>query len=290
MDYQRYPLREIPIGTPTRALYDRWLGAIESRISAGVDRNLICREALRCIYEGSPIRDLEQLTDDSPDEPWANNLRLAHFDPRNVTLEAERYGDADPERYAAVKPLIWLWYSFDRSLAGMNLELGFRLRRLLASHIFKRCGKNFKAFQFLELAFGYNLEVGDDVVIHRWVNLDDRAGIVIGDRSSLSDFVNVYSHTHDINEQVLVANVPTIIESDCRITYHATILAGSHIGRGSMVGAHAMVTSKRVPPGEVWIGLPARKAKDKDYFVDPVRGDRISADELRSRVDAEASQ
>lgn len=284
MDYQRYPLREIPMPEGTAAMYSRWLSAIESRLDAGVNRNLVCREALRCIWDGSPVSDVEKLAKDSPDEPWSNNMRLAHYDPRNLTLEAERYGDADPAKYAAVKPLIWLWYSFDRSPAGMNLELGFRLRRLLAKYIFRKCGKNLKVFPYVELAFGYNMDVGDDVVIHRWVNLDDRAGIVLGDRSSLSDFVNVYSHTHDINEQVLVANIPTIIEADCRITYHATILAGSHIRRGSMVGANAMVTSKKIPPAEVWIGLPARKAKDKDYFVDPTTGNRMTSGELKERL------
>lgn len=284
--YQRYPLREIPIPKGTVELYDRWLGAIEEKIEGGVNRALICREALRCAWDGHSLSNLESLNKDSPDDPWSGDLRRAHYDPRNLTLEAERYGDADPEKYAAVKPLIWLWYSFDRSPLGMNIELGFRLRRLLARYVFKSCGRNFKAFPYIELAFGYNMEVGDDVVIHRWVNLDDRAGIVLGDRSSLSDFVNVYSHTHDINEQVLVANLKTIIEADCRITYHATILAGSHIGRGSMVGANAMVTGKRIPPGEVWIGLPARKAKDKDYFIDPTSGERWDAARLRRETGA----
>lgn len=279
--YERYPLREIPIPRATAELYERWLGAIEAGIEKGVDRSLVCREALRCAWDGHGLSSLESLVPGSPDEPWSNDLRRAHYDPRNLTLEAERYGDADPEKYSAVKPLIWLWYSFDRSPLGMNVELGFRLRRLLARYIFKSCGRNFKAFPYVELAFGYNMEVGDDVVVHRWVNLDDRAGIVLGDRSSLSDFVNVYSHTHDINEQVMVANLKTVIEADCRITYHATILAGSRIGRGSMVGAHAMVTGKQIPPGEVWIGLPARKAKDKDYFIDPVSGERWDAARLK---------
>ena len=119
------------------------------------------------------------------------------------------------------------------------------------------------------------------MVIHRWVNLDDRKRIIIGNRTSLSDFVNIYSHTHDINEQELVANVPTVLEDDVRITYHATILAGSHVKRGSMIGAGALLTSKVVPAGEIWIGLPAKKARDKDYFVEPVSGERWSVEQLR---------
>ena len=70
------------------------------------------------------------------------------MDPRNITLEPEYYADCDDARFQRVKPLLWLWYSFDRTpLGGQNVWLGVELRRLLAKHIFKRCGENFKAFQ-----------------------------------------------------------------------------------------------------------------------------------------------
>ena len=84
---------------------------------------------------------------------------------------------------------------------GQNVWLGVELRRLLAKHIFKRCGENFKAFQFVEFSFGYNMEVGDNVVVHRNVLLDDRGGIVLGNSVSISDYANMYSHTHSIVDQ-----------------------------------------------------------------------------------------
>ncbi len=121
------------------------------------------------------------------------------MDPRNVTLEPEYYADCDDARFQRVKPLLWLWYSFDRSpLGGQNVWLGVELRRLLAKHIFKRCGENFKAFHNVEFSFGYNMEVGDNVVVHRNVLLDDRGGIVLGNNVSISDYANIYSHTHSI--------------------------------------------------------------------------------------------
>ena len=281
--YDRYPLQKIDYPPATQSLYQGFLRTLEVKIESGCDRNLICREAAKELYTG--VSELRDLTPDSSGEAWHATLLSAHFDPRNVTLEAERYGDCDRERYLERKPFIWLWYLFDRSPLGMNVDFGFQMRQLLARYVFKSVGKNFKCFPFVELAFGYNTEIGDDVVIHRWVNLDDRAGIVIGDRSSLSDFVNIYSHTHDINEQDLVANIPTIIEADCRITYHATLLAGSHVRRGSMVGAHALLTSKDVPAGEVWIGLPARRRVDKEYFIDKPSGERWSLEELQAKYE-----
>jgi hypothetical protein len=127
-----------------------------------------------------------------------------------------------------VKPLLWLWYSFDRlPIGGPERRAGVQLRRLLAPYIFKRCGKNFKAFQHVEFSFGYNLEVGDDVVVHRHVLLDDRGGIRLGNKVSISDYANIYSHTHSIVEQADVTNALTVLEDGVRVTYHATVLAGS---------------------------------------------------------------
>ncbi len=167
----------------------------------------------------------------------------------------------DPVRFARVKPLLWLWYSFDRSpLGGQNVHLGVRLRRLLAPHIFARCGRNFKCFQFTEFSFGYNLEVGDDVVVHRHVLLDDRGGLTLGDRVSVSDYANIYSHTHSIVDQKDVTNARTVLEDDVRITYHATVLAGVRVGRHGMVGASAVAT-KDVRPYHVNVGIPAKSIR-----------------------------
>ena len=64
----------------------------------------------------------------------AAQAALAQMDARNVTLEPEYYADVDPARFARVKPLLWLWYSFDRTpLGGQHVELGVRLRRLLSA-------------------------------------------------------------------------------------------------------------------------------------------------------------
>jgi acetyltransferase-like isoleucine patch superfamily enzyme len=190
-------------------------------------------------------------------------VALLSLDPRNITLEPEYYAEVDAERFARVKPLIWLWQCFDRSPAGGgNVHLGVRFRRLLAQHIFARVGRNFKAFQFVEFSFGYNLEVGDDVVVHRNVLLDDRGGILLGNRVSISDYANIYSHTHSIVDQKDVTNARTVLEDDVRITYHATVLAGVRVGRNAMVGANAVAT-KDVRPYHVNVGIPAKSIRIK---------------------------
>jgi galactoside O-acetyltransferase len=54
----------------------------------------------------------------------------------------------------------------------------------------------------------------------------------------------------------------TVIESGVRITYHATILAGTTVARDSMVGAGSMLT-RNTDPHWVYVGVPARPVKEK---------------------------
>ena len=251
------PLRPVPVADDASALYGEWLAWLEAELDRpDCDRNELTRRVLTDLY-------YPQYADVDPASlPATMRVALAHMDPRNVTLEPEYYQETDVERYARVKPLLWLWEMFDRSPLGENVELGIRFRRILAKRVFKRCGKNFKAFTFVRVSFGYNLEVGDDVVIHRHVLLDDRGGIEIGDGASVSDFANVYSHTHDIVDGRIVFTPKTVIGKGVRITYHATILAGMHVADDSMVGAGSILT-KDTRPHWVFVGIPSRPVKEK---------------------------
>jgi acetyltransferase-like isoleucine patch superfamily enzyme len=256
------PLRQIDEPS-TRGLATEWLEALASSLAdKTTDRALLCRQTLTELFYPDYAANWETAVDDNA-LPAATRLGLASMDPRNITLEPEYYGECDDARFQRVKPLLWLWYSFDRSPAGaQNVWLGVELRRLLAPHIFKRCGENFKAFHNVEFSFGYNMEVGDNVVVHRNVLLDDRGGIILGNNVSVSDYANIYSHTHSIVEQKDVTNATTVIDDGVRITYHATVLAGVHVHEQGMVGAMAVAT-KDVRGYHVYVGIPAKSVRVK---------------------------
>jgi acetyltransferase-like isoleucine patch superfamily enzyme len=266
------PLRPLP-ARPLDSISRAWLDRLADRLAQpaadlAAARAVICRETLtELVFPGFAGRWEEAVHDESV--PLGTRLTLSTLDPRNVTLEPEYYSDCDDARFQPVKPLLWLWYSFDRTAAGgQNVELGVALRRLLAPYIFKRVGANFKAFQHVEFTFGYNLEVGDDVVVHRHVLLDDRGGIRLGNKVSISDYANIYSHTHSIVEQADVTNALTILEDGVRVTYHATVLAGVHVHEQGMVGALAVAT-KDVRPYHVYVGIPAKSVRVKPNAPDP---------------------
>ncbi len=256
------PLRKVP-DSPSRGLAGEWLSTIETTLrDDSADRSLMCREILTSLFYPQYSANWETAVEDTSLDA-GTRLALAAMDPRNVTLEPEYYGECDDAKFQRVKPLLWLWYSFDRTpVAAQNVWLGVELRRLLARHIFKRCGENFKAFHNVEFSFGYNMEVGDNVVVHRNVLLDDRGGIVLGNNVSVSDYANIYSHTHSIVEQRDVTNATTVIDDGVRITYHATVLAGVHVHEQGMVGAMAVAT-KDVRPYHVYVGIPAKSVRVK---------------------------
>jgi hypothetical protein len=181
------PLRKLA-DRPDFSLENAWLDRVAAALAdPALDRARFCRETLCELAFPEYAADWESAVADGR-IALGTRLALSKLDPRNITLEPEYYADCDDALFQRVKPLLWLWYSFDRlPLAGQNVGLGVRLRRLLAPHIFRRCGERFKAFQHVEFSFGYNIECGDDVVVHRHVLLDDRGGLVLGHRVSVSD-------------------------------------------------------------------------------------------------------
>jgi acetyltransferase-like isoleucine patch superfamily enzyme len=241
--------------------YQSFLTELEKSLTDGQrDPSEVVQETLTQIYFGQSVTNLTDL-------PLAARVAIHTFDPRNITTEPEYYTDIDVTKYAARKPFIWLWQMFDKSPLGQNALVGHRFRRMLAPYIFNRVGQNFKCWQFVEWSFGYNLTFGDNVVVHRYVLLDDRGGIEIGNNVSISDYANVYSHTHDIYDIHKVSTPKTRIGNGVRLTYHSTVLAGSQVGDNAMVGTGAVVT-RDVEPNHIVLGIPAKTGKVKATQTD----------------------
>lgn len=263
----RYTYRELKPTPEAEAIYRRWLALLNeefTRHQSADRRSEIVRDELYQIYLARQHGGRLHATLSSE---FATNVLTENFDPRNVTLEPEYYGDVDAEKYAIRKPLIWFWQMFDRSPLGLNHWLGFRFRCMLGRHIFRHLGTGVKIFHNVEFTFGYNLTIEDNCTIHKNVMLDDRGEITLHEGTSVSDYANIYSHTHDINVQADVTNKPTELGPRARVTYHATVLAGANIGENAMLGAMGLAT-KPVPSSTVAVGIPAKVKREKDTSGD----------------------
>lgn len=252
----RYEYRDLHPTPAAEKAFLEWIGKLDAEFMNRdpEHRSDVVCEALHQLYLGRPSP--------GPDGQPAQRVLDYSFDPRNATLEPEYYGDVDAAKYAERKPLIWFWMMFDRSPVGLNHWLGYRVRYMLARHVFKHIGQNVKIFHGVEISLGYNLTVEDNCVIHKYVLLDDRGEIIIHEGSSISDYANVYSHTHDLNDSMLVTNQRTEIGPKARVTYHATVLSGATVGEHGLVGSMAVVP-KRVEPYHIVVGIPAHTAKVK---------------------------
>ncbi len=110
---------------------------------------------------------------------------------------------------------------------------------------------------------GAGLEIGDHTYIGPYCYLGAGGGISIGKHVTLGGYVQILAENHafddpdqPINTQGVVRK-GIVIEDDCWIGNLAVILDGVRIGRGSVIGAAAVVT-KNVPPNSVVVGNPGR--------------------------------
>ncbi|HEX7021671.1 MAG TPA: acyltransferase [Trueperaceae bacterium] len=237
-----------PLSTRSQQELRRFIGGLAERLDdPGQDRNEVVRDTLARVMHGRGYREL------------AEQAPMAAFalDPQNARFEAEYYIATDQAAFARVKPLLWLWKCLDLTPLGQSVSSGVLIRRMLAERVFRRAGRNLKIFQNVEVSVGYNIEAGDDVVIHRNVLIDDIGGVVIEDGASLSDYVNVYSHTHDTLESADVTLKETVIGKGVRVAYHATVLAGTVLSDDSMLGAMALAT-RDIEPHVIGLGIPAK--------------------------------
>jgi len=254
------PLRQFEIGPVGEEVYPRFVEELAERLDdPALDRNLVVRDTLSQLYLGRPYEEAA-LTDRRLGTS-AKTL-IASLDPRNATVEAEYYREIDLEKWARNKPLLWFWQMFDHSPVGRNVRLGTQVRAMLAQRVFKRCGRDIRIFHGVEFSFGYNLSVGDGVTIHRNVLIDDRGEVVIGNDASISDYVNIYSHSHAVEDIHDVSLGRTVIGDRARITYHSVVLSGVVVEEDAIVGSMG-VASKPVPAGTIVAGIPAKPIGQK---------------------------
>ncbi|MFD1684067.1 acyltransferase [Halobellus litoreus] len=260
-----------------------FIDEVDERLSSSEDTCRVVTETLADLHGDREAYDRWQAGEDvSP----AARVRLQGYDPCNATLESEYYAEKDEERFPESKYLQWLWRQFDATPMADNVAFALRFRGMLANHLFAECGDDCRFFKGITFTYGHNISVGDNVVIHDDVHLDDRGKLTIGDRASISDNVHLYSHDHDVVDQTAVENYHTIVGDDARVTYDAMVRAGCRIGENAVVGARSVVQGD-VPDHHIAAGIPAKSLKVKpgwESVADPLE-DRLEHRQSERRID-----
>jgi hypothetical protein len=171
---------EVPKPMPeAEAIYRRWLAHLHSEFTRHTSygrRSEIVRDELHAIVLGTPHggRLNASLISELPLSVLAETM-----DPRNVTLPAEMDADLDRERFNNIKPLIWFWRGFDRTILGANLWLGLRFRAMLGQHIFEVPGKNVRFYRDVVFERGYTLSFADNTTIKPGTRIDDSKPVML---------------------------------------------------------------------------------------------------------------
>lgn len=100
-----------------------------------------------------------------------------------------------------------------------------------------RVGKNCAVEAPFQCDYGYNISIGNDVLIGADCRISDTCSVTIGDRCIFSPNVNlvctIYPNDPTCRQgssgQALGRNI--VIEEDCWIGSNVTILAGVRVGR-----------------------------------------------------------
>jgi acetyltransferase-like isoleucine patch superfamily enzyme len=117
-----------------------------------------------------------------------------------------------------------------------------------------------------------SMRIGDKVVLGRNNTLNCYLDVEIGAASIVADWVYVTDFDHrtsdvhvPIKDQGIV-KAPVRIGPDTWIGVKVSVLRGSRIGRGSVLGAHAVVRGD-IPEYSIAVGTPARVVRNRveDY-------------------------
>ena len=103
---------------------------------------------------------------------------------------------------------------------------------------------------------GLRIDLGERVFVNQGCSFSDYGGISIGDRTMIGPNVTLTTAGHPVelaDRYDYITHAPIVIEEDVWIGAAATVTPGVRIGRGSVVGAGAVV-AKDVPPMSVVTG------------------------------------
>jgi acetyltransferase-like isoleucine patch superfamily enzyme len=143
-----------------------------------------------------------------------------------------------------------------------------RLRARVLGVLGASVGRNVRVGEcrFINLADGFsNLTLHDDVHVGADCLLDLAGPLTIGRGSVLSPRVTVMTHNDPgaSHGSPLVERFPpqargASVGAYCWVGTNATLLAGTEVGDGCVVGAMTLVRG-RLPPGGTYVGVPARR-------------------------------
>ena len=130
-----------------------------------------------------------------------------------------------------------------------------------------KCGKNVTIYPGVMFFGDGRIEIGDNVDIGNGtiIYASKCGGVSIGSNTVIAAQCYIIDMDHGIEKNTLIREQPNtvdkvIIGSDCWLAANVTVLKGSHICDGAVVGAKSLVKNV-VEANSVVVGVPCKKMK-----------------------------
>jgi acetyltransferase-like isoleucine patch superfamily enzyme len=177
-------------------------------------------------------------------------MRLIKRSPLRLLLDVGRVG--------IVKIVYWRQFRFE----GL-CRLGRGASVFILSGGSIRLGRRVGLADFVTLeANGGVIRIGAGTTVNAFSRIVARSGITIGAGCAIAQFVAILDHDHAFEAGEAAGmrgyrTAPVVIGDHVWIGDKATILRGTRIGDGAVIGAGAVV-NKDVPPYSIAVGVPCR--------------------------------
>lgn len=163
-----------------------------------------------------------------------------------------------------------LYYSIGKRMPSSDapINLGAKgFRRFLAKLIFEQVGQGVNIEKNVYFGGGREIRIGNRSGIG--INARIQGPLTIGQDVMMGPDVMIYTRNHAIDridipmmDQGDTESHPVVIEDDVWIGARVVIMPGVTIGKGSVIGACALVT-KDVEPYTIVGGVPAKLIKKR---------------------------
>ena len=155
----------------------------------------------------------------------------------------------------------------------IQFNWGVRLRSLLYKPFFKHFGNNIRIKDGVTFKYPSEIEIGNNCTIGENCYFVGRKGLKIGDDALIGSGSKIITSTHIFDRRDITIREQGLrfdkVELGCDIWlgFNVTILSGSTIADGCIVGSNSLVNSKFMQPCMIIAGTPAKVLKDRPLSI-----------------------